>query len=231
MTETETVKPVPQVVEKMPVRVVMRDYSRGVFLYPLAIYSFIAALVEHIGESGDPSQPWVHANVLSMIWIVLFFTSLFVVSFDLSVGKFIGAIFLVVLVALLITFVTLNTPPVSEQFVFNIQIRTQFYWMTAAILGVILLLTFIVGQFRYVKIERNEVIIKGILGDVRRFPTGNLNYEKKIPDVFKYILLGSGSIILHAPGVSESVVLNTVVNVNRKAKQMDAILSAVRTSR
>jgi hypothetical protein len=225
--EKESSKPVEQPVN----RVILRDISRGIFFYPLAIYSFIAAIIEHIGESGEPSQPWVHANVLSIIWIVLFFTCVFIVSFDLSVGKFIGLVFLLVLVVLVIIFITLNNPPMSEQFVFNIQLRTQFYWMTAALLGVILLLTLMVAQFRYVKMERNEVLIKGILGDVRRFPTASLNYEKKIPDVFKYMLLGSGTIILHLPGVSESVELSTVVNVHKKARQMDAILSAVRISR
>ncbi len=229
MTEVEPPKPITQVT-KTNAGVIIRDLSRGIFFYPLAIFSFIAALVEHIGESNDPSQPWIYSNTLAMIWIVMFFTSVFVVSFDLSVGKFISLVFLVVLVGLVIIFITLNTPPVSEQFVFNIQIRTQFYWMTAAILGVILLLTFIVSQFHYVKIERNEILIKGILGDVRRFPTGNVNYEKNIPDMFKYILLGSGRIIIHVPGVSESVVINTVANVNKKARQMDAILSTLRTS-
>jgi hypothetical protein len=211
-------------------RLVLRDYSKGIFFYPLAIYSFIAAIIEHIGELGDPSKPGENANVLSMIWIVLFFTNVFIVSFDVSVAKFIALLLIGGMVALLVIYLALNSLGSTIPFVLNLEIRTQFYWMILIALGVIMLFTYIASRFRYVKIERNEVLVKGILGDVKRFPTSNLNYEKKIPGVFKYILLGSGSIILHIPGVSESVDLNTVINVQKKAQQLDVILSSIKTT-
>lgn len=210
-----------------PKRVILRDFSKGIFFYPLAIYSFIAAIIENFGESGNPAQPWEHANVLSVIWLVVFFANIFIVSFDFSIGKFIALIFLVVLIVILVVLLTLNSTP----FVFNLEIRTQFYWMTAAFTIAIVFLALLAGQFRFVKLEQNEVLIKGILGDVKRFPTSSLSYEKKIPDIFKYMLLGSGTIILHVPGMAESVALITVINVHKKAKQMDAILSTLKISR
>ncbi len=245
MAATEPLKaePVsePNKTTATPQRVVLRDISKGIFFYPLAIYSLIAAIIEHLGENtGNPLDlnvggSWIHSDILALIWIVLFFANIFVVSFDFSTGKFLILI-LVVAVVGLVVFLLIQTDVIvlpaggTDTFEFNLKIRTQFYWMTAAILIVIVLLTIIAGRFRYVKIEANEVLVKGILGDVKRFPTANLHYDKKITDVFEYLTLRAGTIILHITGAEEPVELWTVPNVHKKAEQMDALLSTLKVS-
>ncbi len=215
-----------------PQRVILRDISKGIFFYPLAIFSLVAALIEHIGELPDPTQPGPYADILAIIWLVVFFANVFVVSFDFSTGKFLILILVVAVVGLVLFLLIQNgtipmpsgggAPPI------NLKIRTQFYWMTSAILITIVLLTILVGRFRYVKIESNEVLVKGILGDVKRFPTANLHYDKKVTDVFEYMALRAGTIILHITGAEEPVELYTVINVHKKAEQMDALLSAMK---
>lgn len=228
--------PEPKKTVATPQRVVLRDISKGIFFYPLAIYSFIAALVEHFMEASESNGnlPSSASNTLALIWLVLFFANVFVVSFDFSTGKFLILILIVALVILLVFLGIENgwfpTGGVGISFVFNLQIRTQFYWMTAAILGIIVLLTLIAGRFRYVRIESNEVLVKGILGDVKRFPTANLHYDKKITDVFEYLTLRAGTIILHITGAEEPVELYTVPNVHKKAEAMDALLSAMKVT-
>jgi hypothetical protein len=216
-------------------RLILREFTKGIFFYPLAIFSFIAAIIEHIGESGAPTLPWAYANMLSIIWIVVFFINVFVVSFDFSAGKFILMILVVALIILVIFLLiqsgTIILPAEGGTFVLNLELRTQFYWMIAAILGAVVLLTLLVSRFRYVRIETNEVLVKGILGDVKRFPTANLHYEKKITDVFEYMALRAGSIILHISGAESPVELHTVANVHKKAQKMDALLSAIKISR
>ncbi len=222
-----------------PQRVILRDISKGVFFYPLAIYSFIAAIIENFGEQStdlNVGGTWRYADILALIWIVLFFANVFVVSFDFSTGKFLILILVVAVVGLIVFLLiqmgTIQLPPTGTEssFTFNLKIHTQFYWMTAAILGLIVILTLISGRFRYVKIESNEVLVKGILGDVKRFPTTNLHYDKKITDVFEYLTLRAGTIILHITGAEEPVELYTVPNVHKKAEQMDALLSSLKVS-
>ena len=164
----------------------------------------------------------------------MFFANVFVVSFDFSTGKFLILVLLVAVLGLVIFLLIQNgiiaLPTGGEPFAFNLAIRTHFYWMVAAILGAIVLLTILVGRFRYVRVETNEVIVKGILGDVKRFPTANLHYEKKISDVFEYLTLRAGTITMHITGASEPVELYTVINVHKKAQQMDALLSTMKIS-
>jgi hypothetical protein len=227
--------------EKMvatPQKVVLRDISKGIFFYPLALYSLVAAIAEHFGEQAlavPGSGPAEFANTLSLIWVVLFFANVFVVSFDFSTGKFLILILVVAVVGLVIFLLiqsgTIALPSGGGSFAFNLDIRTHFYWMMAIILLAIVGLTILAGRFRYVKIEANEVLVKGILGDVKRFPTANLHYDKKIVDVFEYLALRAGTIILHISGASEPVELYTVINVHKKAEQMDALLSAMKVSR
>ena len=229
--------PAPKKTIATPQRVVLRDISKGIFFYPLMIYSFVAAIIEHIGEQGmpnAPNEPWTHADTLALIWLVIFFANVFVVSFDFSAGKFIVLILVVAVIGLVVFLliqngiIALPSAGTDPFFKFNLKMRTQFYWMVSAILGLIVLLTLIAAQFRYVRIEANEVLVKGILGDVKRFPTANLHYDKKITDVFEYFALRAGTIVLHISGAGEPVELYTVPNVHKKAEQMDALLSAMK---
>ncbi|OLS15381.1 MAG: hypothetical protein RBG13Loki_1012 [Promethearchaeota archaeon CR_4] len=223
-----------------PQGVVLRDLSKGIFLYPLAIYSLISAIIEYFGEKSSnpadilPSEAWIHSNVLSLIWVVMFFANIFVVSFDVSTGKFLILILAITLIGLIVVFLIhyeiIQIGSIGNLFNFNLEIRTHFYLMTALILGVIVLLTLVAGLFRYVRIEANEVLVKGILGDVKRFPTTKLHYDKKIIDVFEFMALRAGTIILHILGAGEPVELHTVPNVNKKAEQMDALLSVLKIS-
>jgi hypothetical protein len=71
--------------------------------------------------------------------------------------------------------------------------------------------------------------VKGILGTDRRYPTSSLRYTKKIVDVFEYLALGSGEISFILPGEEQPLVLDTVLHVNKKAKQLDILLSTTRT--
>ncbi len=217
-----------------PQRVVLRDISKGIFFYPLAFYSLIAAIIEHVAEIPAPDAPSAYANTLALIWVVLFFANVFVVSFDFSTGKFLILILVVAVLGLVIFLLiqsgTIALPSGGGSFSFNLDIRTHFYWMMAVILWAIVGLTLLAGRFRYVKIESNEVLVKGILGDVKRFPTANLHYDKKIVDVFEYMALRAGTIILHISGAQEPVELYTVINVHKKAEQMDALLSSMKVS-
>jgi len=75
--------------------------------------------------------------------------------------------------------------------------------------------------------ERNEVIHKkGIFISAERYPTKSLRIKKEIPDIFEFFLLRSGSIHLFL-GNEEVVYLDTVLNINKKAKQLDYLLSDI----
>ncbi|OLS12000.1 MAG: hypothetical protein RBG13Loki_4409 [Promethearchaeota archaeon CR_4] len=100
---------------------------------------------------------------------------------------------------------------------------TTFYAIMAVIFGIILLIVILSTRIKYIKIEENEVLIKNILGEVKRFPTLSLKYQKNIIDVFEYLLVGGGQLILNFPN-ELPIVLNCVPRIHSKSKRLDDLL-------
>jgi hypothetical protein len=53
----------------------------------------------------------------------------------------------------------------------------------------------------------------------------NLKFDKEIPDVLEYILLGAGRLVLHIPNVSKAMVLDNVLFINRKEEALKRVMS------
>ena len=51
--------------------------------------------------------------------------------------------------------------------------------------------------------------------------------HKQIPDIFEYLALRAGSLTL-MPSKDKVITLNTVLNINKKAAQIDDLLSRIR---
>jgi hypothetical protein len=93
----------------------------------------------------------------------------------------------------------------------------------AFVLGLVVLSS----RFDYWKIERNEIYHKkGIFSSAERMPTKSLRILKEIPDVFEFFILRAGSITL-MPGHGDVINLPTVLNINKKQKQIDYLLSHI----
>ena len=48
----------------------------------------------------------------------------------------------------------------------------------------------------------------------------NLKFDKEIPDVLEWALLGAGRLVLHVPNVSKALVLDNVLFINRKEEAL-----------
>ena len=111
---------------------------------------------------------------------------------------------------------------------FNLGITATFYAITCIILVIILGFIVLSTRFEYYKIERNEIYHKsGIFSSAERFPTKGLRIKKSIPDVFEFFMLRAGSMTLFPGRADEVIILPTVLNINKKEQQIDALLSYV----
>lgn len=218
-------------------RVILRNYSKGLFFYPLVIYSLIAMIIELVRLNTMGADYKAHAAV-GVIWIAIFFANIFVVSFDFSTGKFLTLVLAIVAIILIIALVTVNgqAPPIdmptNEQLATTIQpgMTYQFYLFAFIATGIIFLFTLLEGQFKYVKIETNEVYVKGLLGDAKRFPTSSLRISEKIDDIFEYMAARAGSVTLEFTGEKNPLHLETVPFFNKKKVQIDELLSTTRVT-
>ncbi|MFX0024792.1 MAG: hypothetical protein ACFE8M_00135 [Candidatus Hermodarchaeota archaeon] len=199
----------------------LKTYPKVIFLYPLLITSFILWLIQYFGFRDDP-QLW-----FGNVWMIVFFVNLFIMAFDFSSTKFFLLILAVVIIILLVIFLVPGAIGTASAFMFNMYLTWQFYMVSTVVLAFILALVVISAQFDYWKIERNEIYHKrGVFVSAERIPTKSLRIKKEIPDVFEFFVLRAGSITL-MPGHGDVIPLNTVLNVNKKAEQIDWLLSHI----
>ena len=206
---------------KHPSEIYLRSYPKIIFFWPLLLVSFFWWLIQEIG--GDPIG-W-----LGTVWMIVFFTNLFITAFDFSSTKFFVMILAIVIVLLLLAFFVLPNLAVDINFGdFNLGLAAGFYLTTTIILAIILGFVVLSSRFDYWKIERNEIYHKsGIFSSAERFPVKSLRLKKEIPDVFEYFLLRAGSLTLLPGRADEVIYLPTVLNIKKKEEHIDWLLSHV----
>ena len=197
----------------------LRSYPKIIFFWPLALVSFVLWLLQML----VPTPVAWYGN----FWLIVFFVNMFIVAFDFSSTKFFVLILVVVIVVILVVFLV---PGLFEDLggePFNPRLTAEFYLVVTLIMALILGLVVLGSRFDYWKIERNEIYHKsGIFSSAERIPTKSLRILKEIPDVFEFFILRAGSITL-MPGHGDVIPLPTVLNINKKQKQIDYLLSHV----
>ena len=199
--------------------VFLRSYPKVIFFWPLGVVSFVLWLLQLL--------PTENVAWYGNVWLIVFFVNLFIVAFDFSSTKFFLLILVIVIVIILLFFLAPNLFTGITEEVFNPQLTDEFYIIVTLIMAFILGLVVLSSRFDYWKIERNEIYHKsGIFTSAERIPTKSLRIKKEIPDVFEFFILRAGSITL-MPGHGDVIPLPTVLNVNKKQKQIDYLLSHV----
>jgi len=199
--------------------VFLRSYPKVIFFWPMALVSLILWLLQMLYPTPLP--------LFGNIWLIVFFVNMFIVAFDFSSSKFFVLIMLVVVVVLLLIFLVPGLFTILPGGSFNPGLTAEFYLVVTIIMAFILGLIVLSSRFDYWKIERNEIYHKkGIFSSAERMPTKSLRILKEIPDVFEFFILRAGSITL-MPGHGDVIHLPTVLNINKKQKQIDFLLSHV----
>ena len=206
---------------KYPTEIFIRSYPKVIFYWPLLITSLILWLIQAIQETNS--------RVLGYIWFIVFFINIFVTAFDFSSTKFFVLILAIVVVLLLVVFLVLPNFSVDLTGIeIDLALPWQFYMTMSLILAFILGIVVISTRFEYYKIERNEIIHKkGIFSSAERFPVKSLRFKKEIPDVFEFFLLRTGKFTIMPGKADEVMILPTVLNINKREKQLDWLLSHV----
>ncbi|MFM7316097.1 MAG: hypothetical protein ACKO5E_04065, partial [bacterium] len=103
--------------------------------------------------------------------------------------------------------------------------NATFYFLFALILMVIYLIVYATRWMDYWEVRPNEIVHNhGPLSDQIRYPTFGLKFDKEIPDILEYMLLGSGRLVFKVPNENRSIVLDNVLWIDRKEKQLMEVL-------
>jgi len=200
----------------------LRSYPKVIFFYPTFLTSLVLWLIQFF--LGSPNF------ILGYFWVGIFFINVFVIAFDFSSTKFFVLILIIVIAIIITVFLIVPNLPVGGGGggTFNIGLTAEFYLIMTIIFGFILLIIVINAQFNYWKVERNEIYHKsGIFSSAERYPVQSLRIKKSIPDVFEFLFLRAGQIVLMPGGREEVISLPTVLNINNKADRIDQLLSHV----
>ena len=101
-----------------------------------------------------------------------------------------------------------------------------FYLVYFLIVSLLLLIVYITRWLDFWEVMPNEILHHhGPLSDLERYPTMNLKFDKEIPDVLEFALLGAGRLVLHIPNVNKAMVLDNVLFINSKEAALKSLMS------
>jgi hypothetical protein len=101
-----------------------------------------------------------------------------------------------------------------------------FYLMVFVTLMLVFAVIYITRWLDYWEVLPNEILHHhGPLSDLERYPTMNLKFDKEIPDVLEWALLGAGRLALHIPNVTKAQVLDNVLFISSKEEALKRVMS------
>ncbi len=216
--------------QKVPKSIFLVSYPKIVFLYPSLVAAIVSAII--IGLRGNDSTDHV-SQIVTLIFLGLFCGNLVVLSFDFPRTTsltffFIGVALFMGLWLLSSTYP--NLLPFLGDIVDNLKpfANSMFYGVFASVLVLIYIFVAISVQFDYWEVRPNELLHHhGVLSDLERFSAPSLRIDKEINDLFEYLLLRAGRLILHPSNQPRAIVLENVFFINKKEQQITKMLGAL----
>jgi hypothetical protein len=212
-------------------QIVIRSWPKIVFLYPVMLTALGCGIFQlWSGATGEADRPFSEAA--GMIFFVVLAMNLLVIAFEFSRFKTLALFFFL----LAVLFLLLYLSTLFEVFTFLRQIFDKFhlsastalYFCMALYLFVVFCVVYVHTRFDFWVVRSNEISHKeGFMGDTKRFPSPNLKMTKEIPDVFEFLLLRSGRIVLYPASEKQAMVLDHVIGVNRAELAIQELLSSV----
>ena len=216
-----------------PMSVLLVPYPKIVFLYPTFLLAIVAAVWMNL-LGGKPLGPENHvAAGIGALFLGLFAVNLVILAFDFprttSLTLFFFAAAVVMGLILLFTFVPDFWPDIRDFVLhFHPMANATFYWTIATVLGLMFIAVMIAVRFDYWEVRGNELLHHhGFLSNLERLSAPNLRMEKEINDIFEYLLLRSGRLIIYTSNDRQPIVLDNVPFIDRKESAVMRLLGAL----
>ncbi|HUE17627.1 MAG TPA: hypothetical protein VMR25_25965 [Planctomycetaceae bacterium] len=210
-------------------RILLVPHPKVVFLYPTFLTAILAGCYSYFTK--DPAGTGEH--VISLIFLAILGFNLVVIAFDFPRTTSLTILFAVLALGIGLWFFFTEFPewwPRIHQMLASLKpaANPTFYFMFAGILALLYLGVLINTRFDYWEVRQNELLHHhGIWSNQERFAAPNLRIDKEINDLFEYLLLGSGRLVLHPSEERRAIVLDNVFFVNRKEAQLTKLLGAL----
>jgi hypothetical protein len=228
------VAPAPVVVEAPPKSIYLVSYPKVIFLYPTLLAALAAGIyMAVVGEQAAGGAHRPGAEIAAIAFLGVLTLNLVVLSFDFPRTASLTLLFLLFGVAMGLVLFFRSYPdslPAVTGFLkrYRPAATATFYFTIAGVLGVIYLLVLFGRRFDRWEVRPNELLHhSGLMSDLKRYSAPNLRIDKEINDVFEFLLLRSGTLILHPSQERRAIVLENVPNIDRKEAQITQMLGAL----
>lgn len=210
-----------------PSQIYLVSYPKIIFLYP----TFVAAVIAGITMLFNVGEATSH--LVSLVFLAIFATNLMVMAFDFPRTTSLTLFFFLVAVAIglwsLFKFNPNLLPAVTNVIQrLNPEANATFYFTLVTMFSLIYIAIMVTRQFDYWEVRPNELLHHhGFMSDLKRYSAPNLRIEKEITDVFEFMLLGAGRLILHPSSEPRAIVLENVINIDRKETAITKMLGSL----
>ncbi|MCE9604457.1 MAG: hypothetical protein K8U03_06070 [Planctomycetia bacterium] len=212
--------------------VILVSYPKIIFLYPSLIFGFITALYLSFSDHALNKDHQI-VVLLNTVFLAVLAVNLVVLAFDFPRTTSLTMFFCIAAVILgLVLLFTLKPellPAITQLLArFRPLANATFYWSFTAIVGSIFAMAFLTFSFDYWEVRPNEILHHhGFLSNLERRAAPNLRIDKEINDLFEYMLLHSGRLILQ-PANERAIILDNVPFIKHKEKQIMQLLGALK---
>lgn len=197
--------------DDLPESVIIRAYPNAVFMYPVAVCALVCAVLQMTTGVGH--------ETLGFVFMCVFMFNLCVLAFEftrnVSVAMFLGGLAAILLGILINERLQLTVFMKNVYLFLSFNADAGFYFGIFGCFVIVFAGVVIDTRFDYWELRGNEILHHhGFLGDVERFPAQQLQLKKEITDVFEYLLLHSGRLIIYTRGNDRPIVLDNVPRIN-----------------
>ena len=208
--------------------IILVSYPKIILLYPTFFMSILCAVLACFYDVTS-----IHNQSITVTFLIIMTINLVVLAFDFPRTTSLIVFFVIVTLAMGILLISIYFPtalPAVADMLKKIDPRANstFFTCFATMLGLIYVGVFINIRFDYWEVRPNELLHHhGFLSSLERYSAPNLRISKEIEDVFEYMLLRSGRLIIHPSNEPRAFVLDNVLGIDSKETAITKMLGAL----
>ncbi|MFN9717404.1 MAG: hypothetical protein ACK58L_01845 [Planctomycetota bacterium] len=182
--------------------------------------------------AASPAASTYHHNC-ARLFLIVFAINMVVISFDFPRTTSLTWFFAISALVIGLWFLFTMKPGLAPRILDGLlsikpAANSSFYMIYAIIMLGLYVWVLISRRFDYWEVKGNELLHHhGFLSNLERFSAPNLRIDKEINDLFEYILLGSGRLIIHCSNERRAIVLENVLRINKMEERITKMLGAL----
>jgi hypothetical protein len=209
--------------------IILVPLPKIVFLWP----TLVVALLNGVYMSFDHAKAAEGPIIAAIAFLTMLTLNLIVLSFDFPRTTSLTVFFILVALVmggmLMVVYFPTVMPWLNAQLMrIKPTANATFYFVFSTMMALIYLGVTVTVRFDYWEVRGNELLHHhGFLSDLERFPAPALKIDKEIKDVFEYLLLGSGRLILHPSNEPRAIVLENIAWITKKERRITNLLGTL----